>query len=254
MLDWFSDVSLWMLTGLFLAGILAFLMSTLAGGGGALVLVPVLNAVVGANQTAVVLNLGTFIGRPARLILFWHDVDWRIVRYYAPAAIIGSWLGAYLFATLNLSWLQILIGLFLVSTVFQFRWGKQQRSFIMPVFAFIPLGLVVSLLGTLVGALGPVLNPFYLNAGLMKESMVATKTANSFLMGLAQLSGYAYFGALNATTLVLGLALGIGAVGGNILGKYVLQKISTTAFLRWIIAFMVISGAVLIYQGIQSLL
>jgi len=253
MLEWINDPQIWLMAGLFLAGVLAFIISTLAGGGGALILVPLLNATVGVNQIAVVLNLGTFIGRPARLLLFWSDIDWRIVAYYAPSAIIGAWLGAYLFTTLKLTWLQLFIGVFLISTLFQFRWGKKQRSFQMPFMAFIPLGFAVSVLGTLVGALGPVLNPFYLNAGLMKESMVATKTANSFLMGIAQLSGYAYFGALTGQTMMYGLALGIGAIIGNIIGKKTLQKISTTAFLRWVIAFMVISGIMLIYQGAGSL-
>jgi len=253
MLEWINDPQIWLMAGLFLAGDLAFIISTLAGGGGALILVPLLNATVGVNQTAVVLNLGTFIGRPARLLLFWSDIDWRIVAYYAPSAIIGAWLGAYLFTTLKLTWLQLFIGVFLISTLFQFRWGKKQRSFQMPFMAFIPLGFAVSVLGTLVGALGPVLNPFYLNAGLMKESMVATKTANSFLMGIAQLSGYAYFGALTGQTMMYGLALGIGAIIGNIIGKKTLQKISSTAFLRWVIAFMVISGIMLIYQGAGSL-
>lgn len=249
MLEWINDAQFWLLAGLFFAGVLGFIISTLAGGGGALILVPLLNATVGVSQTAVVLNLGTFIGRPARLLLFWHDINWRIVVYYAPAAIVGSWLGAYLFSALQIGWLQIVIGLFLISTLFQFRWGKKKRSFSMPMSGFIPLGLGVALLGTLVGALGPVLNPFYLNAGLIKESMIATKTANSFLMGIAQLSGYAYFGALDFHTFILGLFLGAGAIVGNIIGKHALKNISTTAFLRWVIAFMVISGAVLIYQG-----
>lgn len=252
MFEWLNEPHIWLLTGLFMAGILAFIVSTLAGGGGALILVPLLNATVGVNQTAVVLNLGTFIGRPARLLLFWSDINWRIVAYYAPAAIVGAWLGAYLFTSIKITWLQLLIGVFLISTLWQFRWGKKQRSFQMPVMAFIPLGFAVSVLGTLVGALGPVLNPFYLNAGLIKESMIATKTANSFLMGVAQLSGYAYFGALTGQSMSYGLALGAGAIIGNIIGKKLLQTISTTAFLRWVIAFMVISGAVLIYKGIEG--
>lgn len=253
MLEWINDPQIWLMAGLFLAGALAFIISTLAGGGGALILVPLLNATVGVNQTAVVLNLGTFIGRPARLLLFWSNINWRVVTYYAPPAIIGAWLGAYLFTSIELTWLQLVIGVFLISTVFQFRWGKKKQSFAMPLVAFMPLGLAVSILGTLVGALGPVLNPFYLNAGLMKESMVATKTANSFLMGFAQLSGYAYFGALTGQTMVYGLALGVGAIIGNIIGKRTLQKISTTTFLRWVIAFMVVSGFMLIYKGTQAI-
>lgn len=83
---------------------------------------------------------------------------------------------------------------------------------------FIPLGSSVSILGTIIGALGPVLNPFYLNSGLDKEDLIATKTANSFFRGIAQ-SSYSFFGLLDKELWVYGIFLGLGATAGNIIGK-----------------------------------
>lgn len=237
----------WSLAALLLAlGIGAFILSTVSGGGGSLVLVPVLNWLLGPSATAPVLNLGTLLGRPARLIIFWNHIRWRVCLYYAPAAIVGAWLGAWLFSNFRVEWLQIVVGLFLVSTALQYRFGKKARSFHVELWHFIPIGLTVSVLGTVIGALGPVLNPFYLNLGLDKEDLIATKTANSFLMGLAQIGSYTFFGLLTAELWLYGIALGIGATIGNVVGKRFLAGMKSTTFRRFVIALMVISGLLLI--------
>ena len=79
---------------LLILGVGAFILSTLSGGGGSLILVPILNWLIGVSNTAPVLNLGTFIDRPARLITFWKHIQWKVCLYYAPAAIVGAWLGS----------------------------------------------------------------------------------------------------------------------------------------------------------------
>jgi uncharacterized protein len=236
---------------LFILGIGAFILSTISGGGGALVLVPVLNWAIGVGNTAPVLNLGTFIGRPARLIIFWQHIQWKVCLYYAPPAIIGAWLGSWLFSNFKMEWLQILVGVFLISTVWQYRFGKKKRSFIVKLWHFIPLGLLVSSLGTMIGAMGPVLNPFYLNLGLDKEALIATKTANSFLMGLAQIGGYTFFGLIHDQYWVYGISLGVGATIGNVLGKRFLSGMKSTTFRRMVIALMVISGFILIFGQLK---
>jgi uncharacterized membrane protein YfcA len=101
------------------------------------------------------------------------------VRYYLPSATAGTVLGAVIFSNIKLEWLQIIVGLFLISTIFQYRFGKKERSLEMKLIWFIPLGFIVELLTTIIGAVGPVLNPFCLNYGLQKEKMIATKTMNS---------------------------------------------------------------------------
>lgn len=250
----FSEADPWTLGLLVLLGLVAFVFSTLAGGGGALLLLPLVSALLGAQHTAPVVNLGNFIGRPSRLVLYWKHIDWRICLYYALPAIAGASLGAWLFGNLRLSLLQFLIGVFLVSTLFQFRFGERERSFVMPLPWFAPLGFLVSFVGTLVGAVGPVLNPFYLNAGLEKEALIATKTANSFFTGLAQVGGYAFFGLLHGEYWGYGIALGIGAVLGNVIGKRMLGRISAQGFRLLLLLFMVLSGLMLIYTSLNSYL
>src|SRR5699024_12877384 len=126
-------------------------------------------------------------------------------------------LAALVFSRLYAVCIELLVGVFLVSTIFQYRFGKVDKTFDMPKLGFIPLGFVIAFMSTLVGGLGPILNPFYMNAGLEKENLIATKTANSFFVGIMQIAGYAFFGVFPARLWLYGLALGLGAVAGRII-------------------------------------
>lgn len=237
---------------LFACGAIAFSISALTAGGGALMLVPVLNFTIGVGSTAPVLNAGNLLGRPSRLILYWHDINWKAVWWYAPFALIGALGAGYLFAHTNWAALQIFVGLFLISTIFQYRWGKKKKSFYMSYPLLAPLGVIISAIGTLIGAGGPLLNPFYLNLGISKEALIGTKTMNSFIMGLAQIGSYSFFGLMSMQDWSNALALGLGITLGNVLGKKVLKKISDQNFRNWAIGFMVLSGILLIISAISS--
>lgn len=238
---------------LFIFGFCAFTLSTVAGGGGALVLVPLVNFFVAKEATAPLVHLGNFIGRPTRIILFWKDIRWDIVKAYLPLACIGAFLGAWLFASLKMEWLQIGIGIFLVSTIWQYKWGKKKASFPMRRSYFGPLGFGVCFVSSLIGATGAVLNPFYLNYGVEKEGLVATKAANSFFVAIVQLGTYAKFGRLNDELWLYGLAIGLGAACGNFLGKRLLKKMTNQSFRILVVGMMVISGIVMIAQQLVPL-
>lgn len=243
----------WVYAVIFLAGMLAYVISTLSGGGGSLLLVPVISFFIGGKAAAPVVNLGNLVGEPVRIVLFWKDIEWRLVKYYLPSALVGAVLGAWIFSNVKLEWLQIMVGLFLISTIFQYRFGKRERSFNMKLSWFIPLGFSVALLSTLIGATGPVLNPFYLNYGLEKEKMIATKTVNSFFVGLVQITSYAALGSLKGDLWMYGIILGIGASAGNWIGKTFLKKVSGNLFRKFVIAVMAISGIVMIAKQVTDL-
>ena len=121
-------------------------------------------------------------------------------------------------------------------------------------FAYLfPLGLIVSVLGTIVGGLGPILSPFYLNMGISKESLIATKTANSFFMGLAQIGSYAWFGLMSSEVIYPALSLGLGISAGSYIGKLLLKRLSDQSFRKWAIAFMMISGILMLIEGLKTL-
>ena len=253
MFEQFLTIDLLLIFLLFFAGILSFSISTISGGGGALMLIPLLSFIVGTTKTAPIINLGAFISRPSRIIIFWKNIVWKVFWYYVPSAMLGAIIAAYFFSEMKIAWLQIIIAIFLISTFFQYRFGKKKRSFPVQLWHFIPLGLLVSIVGTFTGGMGPVLNPFYLNAGITKEELVGTKAANSFFLGIAQISSYTFFGLLTSELWIYGITLGIGATIGNLIGKKLLSKMKNSTFRKLVIIIMVISGVLLLAKAVSSL-
>lgn len=254
MFDIFNHIDLFNLVLIWLMGMIAFTISTISGGGGALMLIPILNFLVGTTKTAPLLNLGTFISRPSRIIIFWKHIEWKVFWYYVPSAMLGAILAAWFFMEIKIAWLQIIVALFLISTFFQYRFGKKEISFPVKLWYFIPLGFIISIIGTFTGGMGPVLNPFYLNAGITKEKLIGTKAANSFFLGIAQVGSYTFFGLLTTELWVFGIVLGIGATFGNLIGKKLLTKISNLQFRKLVILLMVISGLLLLVKAINSII
>ena len=248
-----ADISIPLLLALVVLGTATFTLSTISGGGGAMMQIPILNFLIGTSQSAPVINLGAFISRPARIIIFWKHIVWKVFWYFVPSAMIGAVLAGWLFSEVRIAWIQIVVGLFLVSTFFQYRFGKKKSSFPVKPWYFIPLGFFVSIVGTFTGGMGPILNPFFLNAGITKEALVGTKGAQSFFLGIAQVGSYAFFGILTPELWAYGIALGIGASVGNVIGKRILSKMSAKNFRQWVIAIMVISGIVLIVRALIEL-
>ena len=249
----FSNIDFLLILIIFLAGLISFSISTISGGGGALMLIPLLNFIVGTTKTAPIINLGAFISRPSRIIIFWKNIVWKVFWYYVPSAMLGAVIAAYFFSEMKIVWLQIIIALFLISTFFQYRFGKKERSFSVQLWHFIPLGFFVSIVGTFTGGMGPILNPFYLNSGITKEALVGTKAANSFFLGIAQISSYTFFGILTPELWIYGITLGIGATFGNLIGKRLLAKMSNQLFRKLVIIIMVISGVLLLIKAVLSL-
>jgi hypothetical protein len=159
------------------SGFIAWIVSTIGGGGGALLLVPLVGFIAGSQAVAPVTTLATLIGGSGRAFVFWKDIHWPVAKWGLPGALVGGLLGAVLFTAAPAEWLQIVVGLYLVSAVLQYRLGRKERTFKVADWWFLPAEFVAALLDGLIGAVGPVMNTLYLNAGVTKERMAGTKTA-----------------------------------------------------------------------------
>ncbi|MCB1616036.1 MAG: sulfite exporter TauE/SafE family protein [Pseudomonadales bacterium] len=236
----------------FLSGALAWFFSTLVTGGAATLLLPVLGLVLGAQLVPPVLTVASLIANPSRVALFSAHVDWHILRYLLPGTLIGAVSGGWAFTLLEARWLELLVGLFLVSTVLQYRFNQSARPFTMKTVWFFPLGLVVAGISGVIGAVGPVFNPFFLNHGTSKEALVATKSVNSLAMQVFKLMTYGSLGIINTRILGWGVLLGLGAVCGIFLARKHLVDMSDDRFRQLLYWFMPASGLLMLWKSAQS--
>ncbi|WP_246252259.1 sulfite exporter TauE/SafE family protein [Allomesorhizobium camelthorni] len=229
------------------SGFIAWTISTIGGGGGAMLLVPLVGFVAGAQAVAPVTTLATLIAGSGRAFVFRRDIEWRVVGWALPGAAIGGLLGATAFSSTPAEWLQIVVGLFLISTVFQYRLGARKQTFEVSLWWFFPAELLVGFLSGLIGAMGPVMNNLYLNAGIVKERMVGTKTAVSLPMHIVQLGTYSALGSMNGKLFLFGAAAGVGALASNWLARRFLREMRARDFRAIVVGFMALSGAVMMW-------
>lgn len=232
-----------------LASFVAWFISSLAGGGSPFIIIPMVNFLMETQAIPPVVTTGMLLGNLQRVFVFWQDIDWRLTWWYLPGAILGAILGAFVFTQTQLQWLQILLGLFLVTSIFSLGFGKkEQPSFKVPSWFFLPAGFVYAFLSGLIGSIGPILNPFYLNYGLVKEKMIGTKSVHVLVVHVAKILTYATLGALTKSYLWYGLVIGMAAIPANFLGQIVLQKMSDEQFRQFVTALVTVSGLLMLWQ------
>lgn len=226
------------------AASLSWTISTLSGGGGSILFVALVSYLSRSQAVAPVVTIASLMASPARMALSWRLIDWKLVGWYFPGAISGAVLGGWAFTWLDRTWISLIIALFLISTAWQYRLGRRERSFRMRLAGFVPVSFAVATVSGIVGASGLLANPFYLNYGLIKERMIATRAVNSLVIQLAKIGTYFALGALNADVLVEGLAAGLGAVLAVRLATPWLNGLREDRFRKLAIAVMVTSGLV----------
>lgn len=236
---------IYLIIGSFLISIL----STLSGGGASLILMPLIAFTVGVKSVAPIMTLGIAFSSSSRVFLFFKNIDWKLFSWMFPATIVGSYFGARSFAYMSSDYLQLLIGLFLVLTVFQFfQKPKLNKQSTLKAWHFMPIGLVISFLSGLIGGVGPLMNSAYLNYGMSKESLIGTRSANAVLLHITKIISYAYFGYVDGDVLKFGIILGISSIVGNVFGKKALSLVSELIFRKIVIATMVVSGILMLYK------
>ena len=235
-------------------GCAAFAIGMVTAGGAALLLIPVVHWALGAQAIAPVITVGTMSSGLSRILMLKQHIRWDITRWYLPGALLGAFVGARIFAYLvteesYADLLRWIVGVFLVSTLFQYRFGAKRTAFRMRPPAMLPIGIVVATGSGLVGGLGPVLNPFYLNLDVQREEVVATKAFNAFFMHLTKVATYTAFGALDWVLFGYGVVVGVGAVCGNLLGRKWLTRLGEKRFRQLVIWAMALSGVLILVRG-----
>ncbi|OLT59546.1 sulfite exporter TauE/SafE family protein [Moorena bouillonii] len=237
-----------------LASIIGWFVSTLAGGGSSFLLMPIVGFFLGTLAIPPTITTGAIIGNAQRAVAYRQKINWTVICWELPGAIIGACLGAFLLTQIPVRWLSFLVGLFLVISGINLIFKNKNQSFSVRAWYFLPAGFVYSFLSGIIGSMGPLLAPFYLNYGLQKEELLATQAVNRMVVHIVKLIAYAIFGTLTLNYLGYGIIIGIAAFPGNFIGNLVLEKMSPQLFRNLVIAFVIFSGIFLLWEQRQLLM
>ena len=241
---------------IFLCALFAFSLSAICGGGAGLLLMPILGALIPISQVPAALSIGTFSSSSSRIILFYKNIHWPIVKYFVPSALPAVWLGAYLLKFINPIYLEIIMGLFLISNIpLIFKAKKDIQQYQKPKnVSLCVIGFIAGALSGLTGAVGLLFNKFYLKFGLSNEEIIATRAANEVVLHLIKIILYVAFGLINKHVLTIGLLVALAAILSSFSMKFILHRLSIVSFKKIGYSAMVISGLIMLMQSGNSLM
>ncbi len=241
---------------LLLATVIAFWLSAISGGGASLILIPILNWLLPVTHVPFALTIGTFSSSASRVIIFKEHIHWKIFAWFVPFSIPAVLLGAWLIKYVNPLYLQIVVGLFLISNLPELFKSKktlatEEKPY--PKFILSIVGFLAGFVSGITGAIGLLFNRFYLRYGLSKEQIVATRAANEIFLHGIKLVIYIVLGLSSTNALLFGLAIAIGSVVSSTSVKHILPLISELLFRKIGYGAMVISGLILMGETSQKI-
>ena len=236
---------------LFVAGCISWTISIFSGGAGSVILLATITHLIRVKMIAPVITIASLLASPTRILVSWRLIEWPVVRWYLPGAICGAIIGGWIFAKAGTVWLSVIVGLFLISTPVQYRFGGRARSFSMRLYWFIPVSLAVGLISGVIGASSLVSLPFYLNYGLTKERMIATGAFHSLFIQLTKVATYGSLGVLTVGSVIEGLAAGLGAVVAILTTRRWLATFKEIWFRGLAILLMFVSGLSLLWRSVE---
>ena len=159
-------------------------------------------------------------------------VDWGITRRYALLLLPLGWLGLQVALSLPASFTKLLIGAFVLAATWRPDWllfgvhpERSDRN-----RRFLALGGVAGFLNVTVGAVGPLIAPFFLNLGLPRQGLVGTKAACQALGHMAKILLFGVIGFAFAEYALLLAGMSALVIAGTWVGSRLLDRVSERAF------------------------
>jgi uncharacterized protein len=239
---------------LILASLLGWFISSLVGGGSSFILMPFIGIFLGAAAIAPVVTIGGILGSSGRAVFYREKINWTVLKWDIPGAIFGAVLGAFALTKIHVDGLKILIGLFLLLSALNSFFKPIDINFKVKPWHFLPASFIYGFLSGLLGSMGPLLVPFYLNYGLEKEELLGTQATTRVIIHFVKIITYGLLGLLTLPYIGYGILVGLAAFPGNFLGHIFLEKLSQNRFQQLVISFVMFSGIFILWEERNILL
>ncbi|MBF0612525.1 MAG: sulfite exporter TauE/SafE family protein [Magnetococcales bacterium] len=204
-----------LLTGALLSGLVAGVIAGLLGVGGGLVLVPALLYLFHLDGIHIAIAMPLAVGTSLATIVVtnsmatWHhhqrqSVRWEMVRQYAPAILLGSWLGSHLAVMMDAITLRSVFGLFECAIGLRMIYpggSSESSSPPIPMWMHSFLALFIGCLSSLFGIGGGTLSVPALTmlANIPIHQAVGSSSAIGIFISVAGVLGFVHAGWDNPT-------------------------------------------------------
>jgi uncharacterized protein len=227
-MDFFTapDVGPLLFIGLSVASFATAFVGVFTGAAGGVILLAIMATVMppaAVIPVHTVVMLGTGI---SRTVIMWRFVMRATVLPFLAGAALGAAAGAKVFVALPISWLQAILGAFILLVT----WMPQLGRIGAPRGRFAVLGFGTVFLGVFVSATGTPLAPFIASATPDRYNLAATMGALMTIAHIAKLLAFGFIGFAIASFVPLMAAMIAGGALGNWLGEVALQRTTERRF------------------------
>ena len=204
-------------------------------------MIPAIAWSVGVKATVPVLTVCMLVGNSARAWFSRREIEWGVVAAFLVGAVPMTVIGATLYARIDSEWISRILGAFMILAVPLRRWlthsGIVVRLHHMPL-----VGAGFGFLSALVGAVGPIVTPFFLSYGLRRGRYLGTNALCTVGAYITRLIMFRRADLLTGPLVLTGLYIGMVMIGGAWLGHRLLDRMSEKTFLRIIEVLLVVFG------------
>lgn len=204
-------------------GLLAGVLTTVAGLGGGMLLVAVLALTLDPITALSATAMGLLVGNGHRVWMYRRELVWRVAIPMALGAIPGAFLAGLLVAWMP-PW--VVFGAMLVmSTLAVVRvFGRSQA--VAPAWGDAPVGALTGAVTATSGGGGLIVSPWLLARGLVGSAYVGTVAVVAVSLHASRIAAYGWAGATDLDTVGLGVLLAICLPLGNLLGHQLRRRLS----------------------------
>ena len=234
--------------GLGVAAFLAAVIGGLAGLGSAIIMIPVLTFAVGIREAVPITTLAVMMQTWSRVWINREVIDWAVVRWFFVGAAPAAVMGAVAFA--NLPGGPAADGGSACFCCSSWRTDTRPlgRRISITVRLFSLVGIGQGFLSAVFGGAGPFGASFFLSYGLRRGAFVGTMAAGMTFINVIKLSIYGTYALLDASGLIIALALGVVMVGGAYVGGILVKRVSDRAFV-YIVEAVMVAAAISLLVG-----
>jgi len=236
---------------LVLVAIAAFataLFHSVAGFAGALLLSVCLAPIIGVKAVVPVVSLAMIISNSNRILLFWHQIDWKAYRAIMITGLPGIVVGAMVYLYLPVKAIAIVMGCFLLISIPLRRVFKKRNYNV----GYRGLSIVAIVYGVISGTVfggGMILGPFLLGAGVVGQSLVGLIAALGLTLNITKSLVFGAGSLLDREMISLGVLVGVFTIPGGMLGKWIVKNTDIAVHTIIVEMMMFAGGCYFLYQG-----
>ena len=224
---------------LIIASFITSAISAVLGMGGGIILLGIMAIIIPEGYMVIALHgMIQLFSNSTRTYIFKKHIKARLIKQFFIGALIGVGISILIIIILislfeiqsaskmKIDILKPFIGIFIIWYLF-LKGPKKERN----TSSFIPVGFIAGISSIFIGAVGPLIAPFFLNKDLNKKNIIANKAAAQMITHISKIPIFIFFFNVNYFNEYKVLLPLIGAVYlGTNFGKKILGFIPEKLF------------------------